>query len=259
MNLKNIDFYYFSGTGNTFLIVKKMKQAFEKNDIKVNLYRLEKTKPKDVDLNNTIGLGFPVAEQGTYPFVWDFVKSLPSAKGTDIFLVDTLLAYSGGIVGPMKQIVKRKGYNPIGAKEILMPNNLFPKRIDIEKKKRKILKGQEKASQYAEDIINGKSRWKHIPPFSDLLAIFSKSQKTWKFFRWYYPLTIDKTKCNKCGLCSKICPINNIEMNEYPKLKNGCTICMRCISFCPKNAIHVPKKKYIRYTALKIHELLDSS
>ena len=77
MNLKNIDFYYFSGTGNTFLIVKKMKQAFEKNDIKVNLYRLEKTKPKDVDLNNTIGLGFPVAEQGTYPFVWDFVKSLP--------------------------------------------------------------------------------------------------------------------------------------------------------------------------------------
>lgn len=258
MQLNTIDFYYFSGTGNTLLVVKKMKQVFVKKGIKVNLYHLEKTNLQDINLDNTIGLGFPVAEQGTYPFVWNFVKSLPQANGTNIFMVDTLLAYSGGVVGPMKRIVKKKGYQPIGAEEILMPNNLFPKRIDVEKNEKKVHRGQEKAERYAKDILNGKSRWKRVPPLSDLMAIFSKSEITWKFLRWYYPLKIDKSKCIKCGLCIKLCPVNNIEMKEYPKLKNKCMICMRCISFCPKQAIHVSKKKYKTYRAIKIGELLKA-
>jgi hypothetical protein len=51
-------------------------------------------------------MGFPVAAQGTYPFVWDFIKSLPQANSTPIFMVDTLAMYSGGIVGPVKKLLK---------------------------------------------------------------------------------------------------------------------------------------------------------
>ena len=45
MGFEKIDFYFFSGTGNTLLVVKKMKEVFEEDGIKVNLYRLEKTNP----------------------------------------------------------------------------------------------------------------------------------------------------------------------------------------------------------------------
>ena len=37
-NLSNIDFYYFSGTGNTKLIADKMFDIFNGHNIKINLY-----------------------------------------------------------------------------------------------------------------------------------------------------------------------------------------------------------------------------
>ncbi len=91
---RTIDFYYFSGTGNTLLIVKKMKEVFEKKSIQVNLFHLEKCNPTKNNISNTIGLAFPVAEQGTYPFVWDFIRAMPNTK---VFMVDTMLAFSVGV------------------------------------------------------------------------------------------------------------------------------------------------------------------
>ena len=255
MKTNKIDFYFFSGTGNTFLVVKKMKDIFEKNKISVNLHQIEKTDPKNVNLENVIGLGFPVAEQGTYPFVWDFIRSLPKANGTHIFMVDTLLAYSGGVVGPIRKIVKKKGYRPIGAKEIMMPNNLFPRKINLENNEIKIYNGLMKAEKYANDLLEGKSKWYRVPILSDFMAIFSQKEWTWEFFRRYYNLKIDNSKCKKCGQCVKICPVNNILMGDYPELQTRCVFCMRCISFCPVKAIHRGKENYEIYRAINVEEL----
>ena len=121
-----IDFYYFSGTGNTLLVVKKMKDIFTENGVPVNLHKIEKSKPEDVNLNHTLGLGFPIAELSTYNFVWKFIRALPETdQDTEIFMVDTLAGFSGGIVGPVHEIVRKKGYNPIGVEEIVMPPNIF--------------------------------------------------------------------------------------------------------------------------------------
>ena len=72
--MNNIDFYYFSGTGNTLLVVKKMAETFEKNGINVNLHKIEESNTEDVNLEHTIGIAFPVAVLSTYPFVWEFIK-----------------------------------------------------------------------------------------------------------------------------------------------------------------------------------------
>ena len=70
-----IDFYYFSGTGNTLLVVKNMQETFQENGIQVNLHKIEESNPEDINLNHTIGLGFPIAELSTYNFVWKFIKA----------------------------------------------------------------------------------------------------------------------------------------------------------------------------------------
>lgn len=45
-------------------------------------------------------------------------------------------------------------------------------------------------------------------------------------------------KCNKCGICSKVCPVNNIKMvNQKPEFQHNCQRCMACIQYCPSNAI----------------------
>ena len=256
-SIKIIDFYFFSGTGNTLLVVKKMREVFGQNGITVNLFHIEKTDPKSINTNNTIGIGVPVAEQGTFPLVWDFIKNMPAANGTLVFMVDTMLAFSGGIVGPIRKILKPKGYKPIGAREICMPNNLFPKKIDEEKNKEKVGKGLIRAEKYAEDILSGRSRWRRVPILSDFMGYFSKAEWAWNSLRKHYTLAVDESKCIQCELCVSLCPVDNITMNDYPEFQGKCAICMRCISFCPENAIARIKTKHEIYRAVNVKELID--
>lgn len=259
---KVIDFYYFSGTGNTFLVVKKMMETFQDKDITVNLHRIEESNPANINTNHTVGLGFPIAELSTYNFVWKFIKSLPeSTSATDIFMVDTLAGFSGGIVGPVHEIVKKKGYNPVGAQEIIMPPNIFF--IQDEKEcKEKVQKGLITAEQYALDILAGKSKWGRVPVLSDAVYYTSltglkitESHLNQKLLRLK---TMDE-KCRKCGICVKLCPVNNINMDEgsYPEHGLKCEYCLRCTSFCPRGAISCPVNyKGKTYRAVKAREFL---
>ncbi len=257
MKTETIDLYYFSGTGNTLFVVKVMRNFFVKQGLNVNLFHLEKSDPLKINPAHTIGLAFPVAVQSTYPLVWQFIRQLPQAKGTTVFMVDTLAGFSGGMVGPLKRILKKKGYHPLAAKEIIMPNNFLRKKIDSVKIEKKISRAMEKAEKFAQALFEGKGRWWRVPLFSDLLYLFSISRWPWNYMRKSLPLKSDQTKCTKCGLCVRLCPIENISLPEYPRFADSCQLCMRCFSFCPTGAITIGKEKYQRYQAAKVSELLS--
>jgi Pyruvate/2-oxoacid:ferredoxin oxidoreductase delta subunit len=261
VKVRNVDFYYFSGTGNTYLVVKQMKETFDKCHVPTNMYKIENSYPTDIDLDHTIGLGFPVAELSTYPFVWKFIKTLPPTKGTEIFMVDTLGGFSGGVVGPVKEIIKKKGYNPIGACEIVMPPNIFY--IQDEKIcKKKVNKGLNKAEKYAKALIAGKTKWGRVPLLSDALyytSILGLKMTETNLNQKLLNLNVDKEKCSKCGLCLKLCPVDNIaiEEDQFPLHLLHCEYCLRCTSFCPKKAISCPLNyKGKTYQAVKAKKLL---
>jgi len=256
-------FLYFSGTGNTLLVAKKMVEIFEKEDIITNLYRIEDSDPLKIDLNHIIGLAFPVSEFSTYDFVWKFIKSFPESKGTKIFMVDTLGGVSGGIVGPLRKILQNKGYEPIGAKEIIMPLNIFYIE-DNEINEKKIKKGLVVAEEYALSLINGESYWGRIPFLSDSVYYTSISALKLTSFNIYQKLLhldVNKDKCNKCEQCIELCPINNINNGDdgYPVYLRNCVYCQRCTSFCPRGAISVPfNYKGKTYRAVNVKEILKS-
>ena len=53
-------------------------------------------------------------------------------------------------------------------------------------------------------------------------------------------------KCNKCGLCTKLCPENAIEINDPRKTcRNKCICCMRCVKYCPQKARDLTKTEYL--------------
>jgi ferredoxin/flavodoxin len=262
MKMETVDFYFFSGTGNTLLVVKKMQETFQKNGIQVNLHKIEESNPEYVNVDHTIGLGFPIAELSTYNFVWKFIRALPDTNlNTEIFMVDTLGGFSGGIVGPVHEIVKKKGYTPIGAKEIVMPPNIFYIQDD-ETCHEKIQKGLIKAGEYALDLINGKSKWGRVPVLSDALYYTSiaslkitESSLNQKLLR----LETDNEECRMCGICVKLCPVDNITMDEgnYPEHGFNCEYCLRCTSLCPRGAISCPcNYKGKTYRAVKTKEFL---
>lgn len=46
-----------------------------------------------------------------------------------------------------------------------------------------------------------------------------------------------KDKCTKCKECVKHCPIDAIEINDYPKIdRKKCLLCYTCQEICPKGA-----------------------
>jgi len=254
-----IDFYYFSGTGNTLLIVKKLIEVFKKYNYDVNLYKLEKSDPVSINKNNMIGFVFPVAIQSTYLFIWDFFKSLPETNGTRVFMVDTLHSYSGAVVGPLKRLLLKKGYKPVGAIEINMVNNFSSKNISNEEKEKIINKGLKKAVLFGNNLINGKTKWGRIPVLSDIFYYLVSRKFLWnKIAKLGSKLMIDKDKCIKCGICVKLCPVYNIVMDEYPLMNNKCQLCMKCISFCPKEAINMPfLKNHVKHKAVNLKDMLD--
>jgi len=259
MKINKINLYWFSGTGNTKIIVDNFVKAITQKGVEVSLWNIEDTKPEDVDITAVVGLAFPVAVSGTYPFVWDFISNLPKSDGIDIFMIDTLGMFSGGIVGPTKKVIKSKGYNPIGAIEVIMPSNYFVKKIDEEKNRKKIKKSIAKINQFADNLYNNKTTWSRIPIFSDILSILPKSKNVWQGVKKTHKFSVnkDKDKCTGCEICVKICPVNNLFINKngIAEYKDECIICMRCTSFCPVEAIGIKNKNYINYHSVKVNEL----
>lgn len=236
---KYIDFYYFSGTGNTMLVVRKMVEIFQDKGYIVNLEKMEISESSEVNTEHVIGLGFPVAILSTYNLVWNFIKSLPEVQGTEVFMVDTMGGYSGGLVGPLRAILEKKGYQPIGACEIVMPVNIIFIQNDKTNRK-KVKKGLKMAEEYAKALIDGRTRWGYVQFFSDAMNIISKAGlklTTMDLHQKYFKFLTDQVLCNKCGICSQICPVGNIKFDEYPITGNKCEYCMRCVSMCPIGAI----------------------
>ncbi|MFA7118976.1 MAG: EFR1 family ferrodoxin [Sphaerochaetaceae bacterium] len=260
MAIAEIDFYFYSGTGNTLLVVEEMQRVFSSHGIQVFLHEMTDTDPGKIDTGKTIGLAFPVAFQSTFPFIWKFLKNLPRAQGASVFMIDTMMTFSGAIVGPLKKVLTSKGYNCIGASEVIMPNNWFPKTIHDEVNKEKINTGMKKARKFAEELMEGTASWGRVPLLSDGLYHLCCNNFVMQRINLAEgrKITCDEGKCRKCGLCARLCPVHNITMKEYPQWHDSCETCMRCLSFCPTNAVFIPgKKKYELYRAVKAERLFS--
>ena len=256
MIFQSADIYWFSGTGNTLLVARKTAETLSKRGVDVRLLPLVASDPQNVEKDRALGIAVPVAMQGTYSFVWSFVKGLPATSGTPVFLIDTLLGYSGGILYPMKRMLQTRGYNPVGATEILMPSNIFLKQGMTDKKSTKINKGLQKAEEFTEKLIQGKTYWIDIPGYSNLLSSISRSEGFWRFCRGITPPSIDKSHCTNCGLCIKLCPVDNIKAGEPPQHQDLCQFCMRCFSYCPQNAVCFEHYTSAQYRAVESGQLL---
>jgi len=71
-------------------------------------------------------------------------------------------------------------------------------------------------------------------------------------------------KCDGCGICKRICPVNNIYMKEdKPKWNDHCAGCMACLHWCPKQAIQPGsinlKIKQYHHPEVELSDMLKQS
>jgi ferredoxin/flavodoxin len=252
--IKKVSLYYFSGTGNTLLVCKKFKEELEKDGVKVRLYAMEKESPANMDLSSTIGLAFPVAVFTTYPLVMDFIKKMPSSEGTKVFMIDSMGAFSCGIRSVVKKILIKKGYEPLAAMQVVMPDNFYYTPEKAKANPEILTKGLQRTSSLAERFLKGELSWKGFVLLPELFYHLSQFLFNMPSFR--KAVKLSKEKCTKCGLCVKLCPVDNIIIHEYPVFSSRCQMCMRCLSFCPTGAIYRKKPAKDFYKAVKVEELI---
>ena len=131
----------------------------------------------------------------------------------------------------------KKGYTVSYEQHYLMPYNIMFRYPDALAKQMYIyVKSHTKV--LAHRIVLKKNRILHGNPLGFVLYVLGKL--VWVggpiIGKTY---SINKKKCSKCKVCAKGCPMENIviSMNEYPKFKGHCMICMHCVMYCPHNAI----------------------
>jgi len=239
--MQPIDLYWFSGTGNTLLIVQRLAEVFRAEKVPVTLIAIDKANPAAVNPEHMLGLAFPVAAFSTYPLVWRFIEALPDTQGTPVFMVDTMGRFSGFMVGALKQLLQSKGYTPLAACEIVMPGNYLSGVKPREECEAKIVKGLAKAGMYAHEILSGRARWyRNSPlPYSWIRRIWQTVEKS--FAKEGIKFQVSAESCNRCGLCMELCPVGNIVMADaVPGYLDHCQQCQRCIAFCPTSAISAP-------------------
>jgi len=253
--LKTACIYCFSGTGNTLLATQRLMAGLHERGVATTCHALT---PDAQVSPGTSGLGitFPVACQSTYPFVWDFVGSLPPGDGRAVFVMDTLAPFSGGLLAPLRKLLVEKGYEPLGAVEVIMPSNL---RLRLRREERVAAireKGMAAVDAFAEDLANGRATWPKPGFFEGFLHAVSRSRWLWAFARWGMNLRHDPNQCSACGFCQKICPLGAIDPERTPVLdRKVCQLCMRCYSYCPVGAIR-SRLPWKPYHAAKVNELL---
>jgi len=65
----------------------------------------------------------------------------------------------------------------------------------------------------------------------------------------YAWIEVDCDKCNKCGICVDMCPMDVLHCGSkgypYMKYRDDCWYCEVCTFLCPRKAITMPELPYL--------------
>ena len=252
-----VDYFVFTGTGNTLLVAKKIGGRLEEKGCDVEYHAIEKDMDIQIDDGVMVGLAFPIAFFSSYPIVLDFVSALPKGNGRKIFMSASMGGMGMGVEGKFRQMVKAKGYVPAGAELFIMPGNYNNAKIPFAQNKELVAAAMKKCDAFADSLIDGTAKWgRGIPIIPTVWKSLVYSGRALRFFYRMFPIQIDIGKCVKCMHCLDNCPVRAIDKNAenlFIRI-DKCQSCQRCVAFCPEHAIVVQGKPAAQYRAVEFEE-----
>ncbi len=137
--------------------------------------------------------------------------------------------------GLLKRLLKRKGYDLLYEKMIVMPSN-FATQAEEALNLSLLAILPHKAEQIITDILAGR-RSVTVPKFQDRLL--AKIGVLEHFGARIFGAFIQASQdCSGCGRCVQNCPEKNIRLiNKRPKFGFRCLYCLNCIYHCPCRAL----------------------
>lgn len=236
---------YFSGTGNSRYVAKRMGEELGDEVVSVN-ERLKNKNRESLRSPTPFVVVSPVYAWRLPRVVEGFILETAFEGNADVYFVLTC----GGDVGLAgkyaKKLCAKKGLAYHGLMGIRMPENYITMyQAPCKEEAREIIRRAKEPIQHACSLIGGK---KEFPEQESTLANVLKSGMVNDLF---YPLFVTAkgyhttSACIGCGKCAALCPLNNIRMEgKQPVWGSECTQCMACICGCPAKAVEYRKKTH---------------
>ena len=208
-----------------------------------------------------IGLVFPIHDFKAPKIVEQFVERLANIESKYIFAVAT---YGFLPLKAMKKLAKT--IQLLGGKlsagfVVRMPHNGIGYRTESIRRQEGMFNDWklklEMINEYVASRKKGKLETKSVLLHLILSGLFVKAiGALFRIYRqvlfkgWNSLAFIPDAKCNGCGICKSVCPMDNITIIDgKPAWKDHCALCFACLQWCPKEAIQagnvtVNKRRY---------------
>lgn len=232
--------FYFTATGNSLYAAKQFDEE---------RYSLAREMGKDHRRYeaDAIGIVCPLYEFDLPEVVKEFIRG--SEFVTDYFyIVITYGAHDGAVAHRVEAFLTSIGKKADYINTVIMLDNaLLVFDMDEQRKLDPGKKVDEHLAAIAEDI---KARKHYIQPAAKEESEFSEGYLA---HREKYeasnedPLYTVLDNCVGCGICSKVCPMGCIEIQDGRPFYDytHCAGCMACIQACPQKAIRFRSRKEV--------------
>lgn len=237
---------YLSGTGNTKHCMEKLVSLL---DPSAKIIPLEsKDVVSYVTENDMIVLGYPTQFSNSPYMVRDFItKNKHLWSGKKVLCVATMGAFSGDGAGCTARLLKKYGAVILGGLHIHMPDSVCDSKLlkkSLDESRKIVVEADHKIEKTAANILKGKYPKEGLSIFHHIAGLFG--QRLWFYGKTngYSSELKISNDCIGCGLCTEICPMQNLKLKDGKAVPGGkCTMCYRCISKCPQRAITLVGKE----------------
>lgn len=234
--------FYFTGTGNSLKIAKDIALKLGDTD----LVRISsKNNSYDASGCERVGIIFPVYCSGIPVIMKNFVSKLKIDKNAYIFAVSDFAGEMGGSINMLNTLLDKFNIKLSSDFGIKMPNNCITFfDVDDNEKLEKKLSDETKKIELICNVIKEKKNHSENNSQSSFTKFYQKFQYiVFHPYNWDKNFWVDTNKCIGCSICSKVCPVQNIAMEDKkPSWQHKCEQCMACINLCPKSAIQYKKR-----------------
>ncbi len=231
---------YLSGSGNTKHVVTLLLNELGNTGICAPIESEDAMKALEGD---EILIAYPTMFSNVPYLVRDFINKHQEVwKGKKVFLITTMGLFAGDGTGCAARLLKKYGAEITGGLQIVMPDSIGDcKALKKTKEQNKAIidKADKRIIEAAKQIREGRYPKEGLSFAAHLAGLFG--QRLWFYNKttgYTDKVRIDPSKCIGCGICAKNCPTQNIKIADGEAAANNqCTMCYRCVNYCPKQAI----------------------
>ncbi|MCL2757544.1 MAG: 4Fe-4S dicluster domain-containing protein [Coriobacteriia bacterium] len=263
--------YYFSATGNSFLVASSLAERLGAPDPISIPGSLILADPYEAARKATkIGIVFPVHRATIPEMVRGFIAHMPVEHDRYYFAVATHTLFGCNEFWDIDEVLSSKGVALNCAHSVRMKGSVGIIQPSDASVLRGIARIQPQLDEIAEEVANGQERYfrPSIKSLNKLVKLYTLSHRKRIVFH------IDE-HCKSCGICVQVCPARNIELSGYddieaagtivhaehkaekanesdakkraPIRSDKCQACYACLHWCPANAISTSRRFHNRY------------